>query len=70
MSLTPRQRRALLKHGDCAHVARLTGHSAAHVHYVLQGVRRSAAIEKAFAKILQRPLDELFPALTTPRRGQ
>lgn len=62
MALTPKQRRARLRFGDGAAIARRTKRSKAHVHYVLNGVRRDAVVERAAAKRMQPPttVDEAF----------
>lgn len=68
--LNPRQRKALWKqrNGNRSEIAREAGVTVSHVRYVLDGVRRSPAIEEMIAKVLGVPVDVAFPPRFVKRR--
>lgn len=61
--MTFAERKAALKQaGTCqAAIARRTGYSTVYVHEVLKGTRDNRAIQRAVARVVRRPLAEVFP---------
>ncbi len=65
MALTRHERKEQLGHGAVAEIARRTGRSEGHVSQVLnceKTGRRDRKVEVAAARMLNKPVDEVFPA--------
>lgn len=63
MAMTAAERKAALKHGDGAKVARQTRRTHGHVSQVIAGDRRDAVVERAIARRIGRPVDDVFEPL-------
>lgn len=60
MAMSAGERKAALKYGDAAKVSRQTHRTKGHVSQVIAGDRRDAVVERAIARRIGKPVDEVF----------
>lgn len=58
--MTRWERKAALGHGAVREIAKRTGKSESHTSHVINGNRRDRKIEVAVARMVGRPVDEVF----------
>lgn len=60
MAMTRWERKAALRHGAVTEIARRVGVTKQHVSHVLNDKRRDRKVEVAAARMIGRPVDDVF----------
>jgi hypothetical protein len=66
MTMTAAERKAALGHGAVTRIARRTKRAIGHVSQVIHDKRRDPKVERDVARLLGRPVEEVFEPVAPP----
>lgn len=69
MTLSSYERKERLGYGGLSKIARRTKRTLGHVSQVVRAKRRDARVERAVARAIGRPLEEVWPEFYPPQHA-